>query len=134
MFFGSALLILGGYIGWLLYADYKRIDADESARLSAQANGVDQNLARQLLAVDHSLASIRDDLPILMAQRNSKTLISRRLQVISGAIPGLRSISILDANGTSIASNRGYFTGQNFRERAYFQIARQGGAPAKLYV
>ena len=54
--FGLALLIIGGYVGQLLYSDYQRIDAEERQRLAAAADVVEQNLARQLFAVDRSLA------------------------------------------------------------------------------
>jgi hypothetical protein len=134
LFFGAAMLMLGGYIGQVLYADHKRIGAEERQHLLAQAEIVDQNLGRELTAVDRSLASIRDELPTLKAQKNSKFLIHRRLQAIRDAMPGVRAVTLFDAGGTLTARSPDEFVGQNFSQRDYFQIARQGGNPARLYV
>ena len=128
------MLLLGGYIGMALYSDYKRIDAEETARLLTQATVVEQNLGRQLVAVDRSLAAIRDDLPIFTAGKSSRILVERRLQAMSTAMLGVRTILILDASGTAVAGNREQLVGLNFREREYFQAARRGGSEAALYI
>ena len=134
LFFAAAMLMLGGYIGEVLYADYKRIDAEERQRLLAQAHVVDKNLGRELTAVDRSLASIRDELPVLKAQKDSRILINRRLQSMLDAMPGVRAVTLFEADGTLTARIPDAFVGQNFSQRDYFQIARQGGNPTKLYV
>src|SRR5208283_6127706 len=71
LFLGLAMLILGAYIGRVIYVDYQHSDAGERDRLLAQANVVDQYLGRQLLAADRSLASVRRDLPSLVALEKS---------------------------------------------------------------
>ena len=134
LIFGSATLLLGGYIGLNLYSNYMRVDSEETARLLTQATVVEENLGLQLLAVDRSLASIRDDLPIFTVGNTNRTLVQRRLQAMSTALPGVRTILILDASGTIRASNREQLIGSNFLDREYFQAARDGGDQTTLYV
>src|SRR5476649_689158 len=131
---GAAALILGSIIGWNVYSEHTRIDAEERARMLTQANVLEQNLRRQLLATNLALDSARNDLPFLKKQEDGKTPVNRRLQAMSDAMLGVRTFLLLDAEGTALASNLEQLIGQNFGGREYFQVARQGGDPAKLYV
>jgi signal transduction histidine kinase len=133
--FALSTLVLGVYVGSMLYAGYQRIDTEERGRLIAQAVVVEQNIERQMVAVDRSLASTRDDLLLLRKSRGvSRQAVNLRLQAISNAIPGVRTIVIIDADGRSIASNQDQLIGQDFHQGQRFQTARQGGNPAMLYV
>ena len=134
LLFAIAALILGAYIGEVIYSDHERIDAEEQARLLAQANVVDQNMGRQLVAADHVLSSVRDDLPLLQLQGSHKMLITRRLQAMIDAMPGVHGIRILDAAGASIFSSGEEPVGHDQRERGSFEVVRQGSDPAQLYV
>jgi diguanylate cyclase (GGDEF)-like protein/PAS domain S-box-containing protein len=131
---GAAALILGSIIGWNVYSEHTRIDAEERAQLLTQANVLEQNLGRQLLATNLALDSVRNDLPFLKKQQDGKALVNLRLQAMSDAMLGVRTFLLLDAEGTGLASNREQLIGQNFGEREYFRVARQGGDPARLYV
>ena len=131
---GAASLTIGSIVGWNIYSERARIDAEERSRLRTQVDVLEQNLGRQLLATSHALDSTRNDLPFLTKQKDGKALVNRRLQAMSDAMPGVRTLLLLDAEGTGLASNREPLIGQNFGEREYFQVARQGGDPAKLYV
>ena len=132
--FGIVVLLLGGALAWYLYSLHASIDAVERDRLSAQARIVDENLSAQLVATSGLLDSIRQDLLFLSAQKNGKTLVNKRLQAMSQAMVGVRTLLILDANGMASASNRGQLIGQDFGERDYFRVTRQGHDPAMLYV
>lgn len=128
------LLILGGWIGWNLYADYVATDLQERAALTKQTHVVDENLEHQLIATHHALNAIRSELPKLLAQKDGLTLLKQRLQIMRDAMPTTRAITVFDAQGTLIARSPDQFAGQNFSKRDYFQIARQGGNAATLYV
>jgi diguanylate cyclase (GGDEF)-like protein/PAS domain S-box-containing protein len=134
LFLTSALLILGGTVGWNLYDEYISTDAQERERLVTQANVIDENLEHQLIATNHALDSIRRDLPRLKAQKDGLALINRRLDTMRDAMPTTRAITLFDAGGTLIARSPDQFVGQNFSNREYFQAARQGGNPDTLYV
>ena len=131
---GLAALILGGYLGWVLYTDHQHIGAEERARLLGQSVVLEQNLGGQLLAVARSLTSVREDLPLLNRQSNGKLLVAQRLRALTDAMPGVRTAVIVDADGTLTASNREQLVGQNFRQREIYQVVRQGKDPAALYV
>ncbi len=128
------LLILGGWIGWHLYADYVATDLQERTGLTKQTHIVNENLEYQLIATHHALNAIRSELPRLMAQKDGLILLKQRLQSMRDAMPTTRAITVFDAQGTLIARSPDQFVGQNFSKRDYFQIARQGGDAAILYV
>jgi PAS domain S-box-containing protein len=130
----AALLVLGGVGGWNLYAEYHITDIRERGRLTTQTKVVDKNLEHQLTATHHALNSIRGDLPKLKAQKDGMAQINHRLQIMRDAMPTTRAITLFDAEGTLIARSPDKFVGQNFSQRDYFQIARQGGNAATLYV
>src|SRR5471030_1243541 len=127
LFLGAAALILGSIIGWNIYSEHTRIDAEERAQLLTQANVLEQNLGHQLLATNLALDSARNDLPFLNKQEDGKTPVNRRLQAMSDAMLVVRTFLLPDAEGTALASNREQLIGQNFGGREYFQVARQGG-------
>ena len=134
LFFAAALLLLGGSLGWRLYSEHGKVDTLERQRLTNQTKIIDENLTQQLLATNSAMDSIRRDLPFLRAQKDSKALVNIRLQAMSDAMPGVRTLLILDADGTVAASNREELINKNFREREYFQITRQNGNPTTLHV
>lgn len=128
------LLIPGVWIGWNLYADYVATGLQERTGLTKQTQVVNENLEHQLIATHHTLNAIRAELPKLLAQRDGLTLLKQRLQIMRDAMPTTRAITVFDAQGTLIARSPDQFAGQNFSQRDYFQIARQGGNASTLYV
>ena len=73
-------------------------DATERDRLHAQARVIGENVGQQLDGINRALASVRDDY-IAMPPHQTSTLLSARLKVLSDAIPGVRSMVVLDADG-----------------------------------
>ncbi len=117
----GGLLLLGGVLVISLYDEHRGIDARERERLGAQARVVHDNLARQLEAVNRALASIRDDLPRWRAEAGGMTRASHRLRAFADAMPGVRTMSVLDADGRVVAASRAELLDGNFRDRPYFQ-------------
>ena len=130
----AVLLLLGASMGWALYAERDSIAAQEGERLSAQAKTIDENLGYQLHATNLALDSIRNDLRYLLAQKDGKGLLARRMEAMGNAMIGVRTLVILGADGTISASNRKDLVGQNYREREYFRIARESNDPRVLHV
>ena len=128
------LLILGGAMGWNLYNEHAAIDAGERARLAHQAEVIDKNISQQLLATHGALHSLLAELPYLKAQTNGHGQVNRRLKSMSDALTGVRTLVILDADGTAVASNREELIGRNFREREYVQAARRSGNAGVLHL
>jgi diguanylate cyclase (GGDEF)-like protein/PAS domain S-box-containing protein len=134
LFLGAGFLGLGGFVGWDLHNERNSIETLERERLATQARVVDENLARQLVATNLVLNSIRGDLPFLNAQKGGKALVRSRLQTMREAMPGIRALTLFNEEGILTARSPDQFVGQSFSKREYFQIARQGGDPSVLYV
>jgi len=131
---GTVMLLMGGIIVSVLYVRHGAIEAAESARLAARARVVDENLAHQLLATNVALDSIRRDATLLKPQGDGREFLIRRLKTMSDVMPGVRTLLILDHEGTVIAGNREELIGRNFHEREYFRAARRSADPAILHV
>ena len=130
----TALLLLGTVIGSSLYSQRQSIDARERERLGTQAIVVEENLASQLLVTSRVLDSFRLDLPDLTKPDDRGVMLARRLQAMSNAMPGVRTIVIMNAAGTAVAGNRAELVGRDFSDGERFQVVRRDGNPAMLYV
>lgn len=130
---GAGLLLVGALLGVSLFDEHEYADARERDRLSVQAQVIAANLGHQLEGVNFALAAMRDD--FLAATSESAGLeVSRRLQVLSDAMPSVRTMIVTDSQGTVLASDRGVLIGMNFSQREYFTIARADANPDTLYV
>jgi len=130
----TGLLLVALVLAWRLSAERHRIEAGERTHLAEQARIIDANLGRQLGAVDSALLQIREDLPELSEQRQGAGSLDARLRALSGAMPGVRTLFVLDRAGRVLASNRDTLIGQDFHERAYFRLARSSNDPGLLHV
>ncbi len=129
-----SLTVLGGYIVWSLANERDGVESRERERLSTQARIIDVHIAQQLDAIRRVLISLRQDLPYWQRQAGGMSRANLRLKAFSEALIGVRTLGILDANGTLVATNRESLISRNFRERAYFQNARQNPDPNILHV
>lgn len=93
--------------------------------LTNSAKIIHDNLGRQLFAINRALLSVRDDVPQWLAEKEGLADASRNLRAFTDAMTGVRTMNILDAQGTVIASNRPDLIGGNFRQRDYFLAAEQ---------
>jgi diguanylate cyclase (GGDEF)-like protein/PAS domain S-box-containing protein len=128
-----ALLMIGVLIAWSLFRMHQSADATERDRLRGQARVVDENVGQQLDGINRALASVRDeylDTPVYSVS----SLISPRLKALSDAIPGVRSMVLLDAEGTVVASSVDTLLGRDFADRDYFRAPRASFNAETLYV
>jgi PAS domain S-box-containing protein len=130
---GLALLILGGAIGYSLVQERSDLDAREQERLLSQAQVIDDNMGRLLQAANLALEGARKDLP---RRRDAAgwQQTNRLLTALCNAMPGVRTMSVIDAEGTTVASNRAELVGRNFSHRDYFAIPRRRPDPEMLYI
>ena len=127
------LSIIAALIGWSLFKAHAAVDATERDRLRVQAQVIDDNVGQQLDGMSRALASVRDeflDTPVYSVS----TLLSVRLKALSDAIPGVRSMALLDADGTVVASSVDALRGRDFSDRDYFRKALLGNSAQTLYV
>ena len=61
-------------------------------------------------------------------------LLSPRLKVLSDAIPGVRSMVVLDADGSVVATSVDALLGRDFSDRDYFRAPKSSRNPATLHV
>ena len=125
--------MLAALIGWSLFKAHDALDATERDRLRVQARVVDDNVGQQLDGMYRALASVRDDF-LATPVYSVSTLLSVRLKALSDAIPGVRSMVLLDVDGNVVASSVDTLLGRDFSNRDYFRKARDGHGAQTLYV
>ncbi|MEP6738797.1 MAG: diguanylate cyclase [Caldimonas sp.] len=128
-----ALAVAGALITWSLFKTHLAVDATERDRLRVQARVVDENIGQQLDGINRALASVRDEY-LATPVYSVSTLISTRLKALSDAIPGVRSMVLLDADGNVVASSVDMLLGRDFSDRDYFRAPRASHNAATLHV
>ena len=127
------LFILGGLIFVNLHMERARVALREEDRLLAQARVIAENMEYQLAGANQALMSIRNDLRRYQSTADWHHITSHLISLRS-AMPGVRTLSILGANGKVIASSRPELAGTDLSYRPYFQTALQHPSPETLYV
>ena len=116
-----------------LYRSRAQLIENDLLRLQSQSLAIEQNLVRQLEGVGNTLASVRYSLTSGDVNDKRETLPAR-LKLLADAMPGVRTIQVLDASGRVIASSRPDLVGQNFKEREYFRTASTAADGAILHI
>ncbi len=127
--FAAALLGFVALVAYVLYQEHERIGVREEARLFAQARVIDENLAKQLISTDGVLLKLRDEFRF-----GKHADIKEHLSIYEQAIPGIRTLFIMDAEGTVRLSNRPELVGRNFSHREYFKVAHDTFDSTKLFL
>ncbi len=133
LLFGLLFLALGLFMAYDLQREYRGLTLQEEERLRAQARIVDNNLGRQLVAVNRALLNVIEALPV-WRQSSDPDRSNQRLQAMVEAMPGVRTFLVFDRNGTVVAGNRRELIGQNFSYRDYYQTPLADPDPERLYL
>ena len=129
----AVVLALGA---WLVLGRSARLDETEAAetqRLVAQADAIERNLAWQLQGVAAALRVVRDDLPewpVIDRPRG----VGLRLQALNAAIPGVRSMVLVDAEGRGVAASGPDGAEGGDGAAGWFAAVRSRPDAATLYV
>ena len=129
----AAQLVLGIALGYSLYETRQHIFATESDLLAVQAHVIDDNLGRQIQAVNQALLEVQATLAQPHAYGGDHAQ-ARLLAALRRTIPGLRTMAHVRADGTVLASSHVAAVGTSHAERAYFKRARARPDPAMLHV
>ncbi len=129
----TALVILAAVLVYHSFTARRDISRQEESRLQTQARVIALNIENQLYATNLALSSIINDIPYLR-RHESLNLTNRRLQALTDAMTGIRTIFVLDAKGNVVASNRAELIGRNFRTRDYFATPAKDNNPSALYL
>ncbi|MEI7610244.1 MAG: ATP-binding protein [Rhodospirillaceae bacterium] len=128
-----SMAALGGVIGYQLYVEHVRIDVNERELLMNHARMIAKNLSVELEATYQALLGVRADSAYWM-QAGGGDRASNRLKTLADAMPGVRTITVLNREGTIVTSNRTELVGQNFARRPYFETARRLADPDAVIV
>ena len=129
----ATLAFVGAIIGYALAKTHLAADTTERDRLQVQARVVDENVGQQLDGINRALVSVREEFlgtPVYSVS----SLLSPRLKALSDAIPGVRSMVLLDPDGTVVATSVDAVLGRDFSDRDYFRTPKADRNPATLYV
>lgn len=127
-------ITVGVLLAALLGVEHAAIDRSERQRLALQVRTIHDNLGRQLTVVNRALASLGEDQPQSCSRGEGLERLNERLRAFSEAMIGVRTLTVLDAQGTVIASSRHALLGDNFGHRDYFLAARSAASADTLVV
>lgn len=128
-----ALFVIFLFLGYQSITHYRQIAEQEQNRLRTQARVVSSIIESHLEAANLAMKSLVGDYDLLMKHK-SDMMANRHMSELSDAMPGVRTMLILNADGDVIASNRDVLISQNFRSRDYFTIPAKENNPDVLYV
>ena len=131
---GGTLLLVAVILGHFLSEMRKDIEVRERDRLAVSARVVHDALERQLDTINRTLLGIRDELPRWRTEKDGLSLANRRLKAFADAMPTVRTLLVIDAQGNVLAANHDTVIGNNFRERDYFQAAVRNPDADTFYV
>jgi len=134
LLFGAITLLVLAFATYWLAQSRRDIQAQESDRLRTQARVVSDNLLQQFAGVDKALIGVRDDFFSGSGVPGMDMMTVRRLQALTDALPGVRTMFVQDAHGKIVAANRPELTGRTFAEREYFSTPRSHPNRDLLYV
>ena len=123
---GAALALLTAW----RHADARWL---QEQQLRQQARLVADVLARQLDAVNVALVGLTDEAQALLHGEHAAA-VRPRLRSMEAAMPGVRTFSIVDADGIVRASSRDELEDDSFAERDYFRAARLHNDAGLLHV
>jgi diguanylate cyclase (GGDEF)-like protein/PAS domain S-box-containing protein len=127
---GLGLALIALIMGGNLYFDHRRIENAEKELLLLQTRIVQKVLDRNLAALDAVLQdigehSLKDGVPVD---------ITHNLSILATALSGVRTLTVVDAGGVILASNRPELTGKDARHREYFTTIQDSDDPNLLFV
>lgn len=107
------LALVGGFIAYMHSVDVGRTLATEQDRLQVQSNVIANDIQGNLEVVSLAMAEvIRDYLAVPGAAQPQD--VSRRLRALVNAMPGIRAMVVMDAQGTAIAAHSPDLVGVHF--------------------
>lgn len=116
----SSLLVLGGVLAVQSFMEYRDLTEREKQRLQNQARVIGLNIEHNLKSANLALSSLAKDAPAFIAQNNIDHL-NHTLMALTDAMPGIRTLLVVDRNGMIIGSNRKEVVRLNVSNRDYFK-------------
>ncbi|WFR76962.1 response regulator [Janthinobacterium rivuli] len=134
LFFLLGLLIMAAALAYAHLSEVSRHDAAERERLSVLTALLAKNIEVDLAATNLVLDGVIRDYLGAGAAPDAGQALPRRLAALVDAMPGVRTMLVIDANGKPVATNIPELAGQDFSRRGYFQTARDAPDARMLYI
>lgn len=130
----SCLGGLGAFLALNLALEHDRIESVERERLLTQTQVIEDNLTRQLVAINLALESVIAELPYWAGQPDGRERAIRRLKSMEASMASVRSFLVLDVKGVVTQSDRDELMGRDFSQREYFQAPLRALSPKTLFI
>ena len=134
LFLLLGLLLVAAALAYAHLAEAARHDADERERLSVLAALLAKNIEVDLAATNLVLGGVIRDYLGDGAAAGSAQALPQRLAALVDAMPGVRTMLVIDAKGKPIATNIPELAEQDFSRRGYFQTVRDAPNARMLYI
>ncbi|MGK5036190.1 response regulator [Janthinobacterium sp. LB3P118] len=134
LFLLIGLLLVAAVLAYAHLAEASRHDAAERERLSVLTALLAKNIEVDLAATNLVLDGVIRDYLGAGAATDSGQALPRRLAAVVDAMPGVRTMLVIDAKGKTIATNIAELADQDFSRRSYFQTARDAPDARMLYI
>ncbi len=128
--FGLGVALTGLALIFYLSREYHKATLLQEERLLQRAEIISRNTVLNLEALNNLLLSLQKD-PLLRA---GAKVYNQRFEDLTKAMPGVRTLLALDAEGSVLVSSNSELLGKNFSDRDYFKIPQQQAAADLLYV
>jgi diguanylate cyclase (GGDEF)-like protein/hemerythrin-like metal-binding protein/PAS domain S-box-containing protein len=135
LLFAASSVALAAMFAYMVYFRHAVITDREQDRLVQAASVAGVMIGTQLEKIGRTLDGIRASLgPNLTPDDASVRLVQDRLNILGSAMTSVRTLAVLDARGTVIASNQTQLLGQSFAYRDYFRHPASDPRPETLHV
>ncbi|WP_426074422.1 response regulator [Janthinobacterium sp. DSP2-3-3] len=134
LFLLLGLLLVATALAYAHMAEASRHDAAERERLSVLTALLAKNIEVDLAATNLVLDGVIRDYLDAGAAADAGQALPRRLAALVDAMPGVRTMLVIDAKGKPIATNIPELAKQDFSRRGYFQTARDAPDARMLYI
>ena len=126
-----ALVIIGCTIGVNIYKEHQDTGMREQDRLLTQNKVISENISKNLEATNSVLSLLQEE----SYRTDSDQKLNERLRLIAEAMPGVRTIIVLNKRGDVVASSKQeVLYGKNFSHRDYFQTPLGHPDRSMLYI
>ena len=133
-----ALLLVGvaivsGLVAISTLQERRRLESDEQERLRNLSRALASSVARQLQGANRALEVVLGQLAHERPASGAGA-VDERLVELCEALPGVRTLVVMDARGVIVAANRPELVGRDLNQRDYFLAPRRAPSARTLYV
>lgn len=127
------LAVVVGLVAISSLQERRRLESDEQERLRNLSRALASSVARQLQGADRALGVVLRHLANGRPTSGSG-VVDETLVELCDALPGVRTLLVMDARGVIVSANRPELVGRDLSQRDYFLAPRRAPSARTLYV